>query len=587
MKRLLIVLLSVLGGIVFLLAAGLLLFWMARAVARPGVSGKTVLEVDFESGMIEYVPDDPFAAYSLKGTSTVLDRVLALRRAASDDRVVGLLARVGAGGMGMAQTQEMRDAVLAFRESGKFAVAYSETLGEMGPGNGGYYLATAFDEIFLQPTGDLGLTGIALEHPFVRGTLDKLGIVPRMDHRYEYKNAMNFYTETSFTEPHREAMARMIESWFGQMVDGIAEARGLTPEEVRGLVDRGPFLGQEALAEGLVDELLYRDEVYDRVKERAGGDPDFLSLSAYQERSGTDGGWGPNIALIYAVGAIHRGNNGYDPLSGEVSMGSDSVARAIRSAVEDDSVRAILLRVDSPGGSFVASDTIWREVRNAEEAGTPVVISMGNAAASGGYYIAMGAKRIIAQPGTLTGSIGVLAGKMLTRDAWNKIGLTWDSVQTSRNADIWSSLEDYTPEQWDRFEASLDRIYDEFTRKVAASREMPLEEVQEVARGRVWTGEDALDRGLVDALGGFDDAIAMAKEAAGIEPDGSVRLKRFPKERSTFELLMEAFEGARTTQSVVLELMERIQPAAREVQQVTLGPARYGVLTMPPIEETP
>ena len=588
MKKLVIVLLSVIGGLTLVLIAGFVLLWMARAVARPRVPSVTVLDIDFEVPVIEYVPDDPIAGYMLKGVPTVLGRVRTLERAARDDRVVGLIARVGTGGLGMAVTQEMRDAVRAFRDAGKFAIVHAETFGEMGPGNGGYYLATAFDEIWLQPTGDLGLTGLALEHPFLRGTLDKLGITPRLDHRHEYKNAMNLYTERSFTDPHREAMAKLIDSWFGQIVRGISEARGMSEPEVRALVDRGPFFASEAIDAGLVDGLAYRDEVYDKVEERAGAEVEFLSLGNYRKRAGgTTGGRGPTVALVYGVGAVHRGTSGYDAFSGEVTMGADTVGEAIRDAVDDSSVRAILLRVDSPGGSFVASDTIWREVQRAKEAGKPVVISMGNAAASGGYYIGMGADRIVAQPGTLTASIGVLAGKMLTREMWGKIGITWDGVRTSRNANIWSSLEDYSPEQWEKFQANLDRIYEEFTGKVSEFREIPIERVLEIARGRVWTGEDALELGLVDELGGFATAIRNVKEAAGIDADRRIRLKRFPRERSALELLLAAAEGTRASESALRQAMRSIQPAARRVQDATLGPARHGVLTMPPIEEVP
>jgi protease-4 len=587
MKRFLIILLSVVVGLAFLLVAGVVLFWLARTMSAPRVPSRTVLEMDFEEPVIEYVPDDPFATYLLKGVPTVLDRVRALEIAGRDDRVVGLVARIGAGGMGMAVTQEMRDAIRGFRDAGKFAVAYAETFGEMGPGNGGYYLATAFDEIWLQPSGDLGLTGLALEHPFVRGTLDKLGVEPRMDQRYEYKNAMNFYTESGFTKAHREAMTALLESWFSQILRGAAEGRGLSEERVRELADRGPHFGVEAKEAGLVDGLAYRDEVYEKVKERAGGEATFLSLRAYLGRAASATGFAPTIALVYGVGPVHRGSSGYDAFSGEVTMGADSLAEALRDAAEDKSVRAIVLRVDSPGGSYVASDTIQRETVRAQEAGKPLVISMGNVAASGGYYVSMSADRIVAQPGTLTGSIGVFGGKMLTRDMWAKIGLTWDEVHTSANATIWSSLDDYSPPEWERFQAALDRIYADFTGKVAEARELPLPRVQEIARGRVWTGEEAREIGLVDDLGGFSAAIRAAKEVAGIDPEARVNLKRFPKARTPFEALMEAFEGGRESRAALAESLRRIQPYARQAQQVALGPARYGVLTMPPLDAEP
>ena len=585
MKKLLIVLLSVVGGLTLIVVGLFLFFSLAQMVSKPGVSSFTVLEVDFEVPMIETIPDDPFAAYLLSGTPTVLDRVLALRRAARDDRVVGLVARVGSGGLGMANTQEMRDAITAFRASGKFAVVYSETLGEMGPGNGGLYLASAFEEIWLQPSGDVGLTGLILEHPFVQGTLEKLGVKAHIEPRYEYKNAVNLYTESEFTEPHREAMQALMDVWFDQIVSGVAEGRGMSEQEVRDLADRGPFYGQEAMDAGLVDGLAYRDEVYDMVRERVDGTARFLGLQRYLSRS-TEIGTAGTIALIYGVGGVRRGSSSYDPMSGEVAMGSKTVAKAIRDAVDDSAVDAILFRIDCPGGSFVASDTIWRAVKNAQAAGKPVVISMGSVAASGGYFVAMPATRIVAQPGTITGSIGVFAGKMITSGMWEKIGLTWDEVHTSRNADQFSSLRDYSPEGLERLRAGLDRVYDVFTTKVAEGRGLELERVLEIARGRVWTGQDALELGLVDALGGFHEALRLAKEEAGIDPDRRVALRLYPRPRSTLELFLEGWSEVGTPRRASQTLLD-LQAAVKQARRITMGPAPYGVLSMPPIEPVP
>jgi len=262
------------------------------------------------------VPDEPLAeAFGAKST-TVHDIVDALARAAEDDRVSGVVARIGAPSLGLAQIQEIRDAVLAFRESGKPTFAWSETFGEFGPGNGGYYLASAFETVFLQPSGDVGLVGLMYETPFVRGTFDKLGIVPRMDHRYEYKNAMNTYTETKFTAPHREALERVMRSQFGQMVRGIAKGRNLSDAEVEALFDKGPYLGQQAVDAHLVDGLAYRDEVISRVKEACGSDASLLYLPKYLERAGRPHSSGKTIALIYGVGGVTRGASEYNILNG-------------------------------------------------------------------------------------------------------------------------------------------------------------------------------------------------------------------------------------------------------------------------------
>jgi len=338
-----------------------------------------------------------------------------------------------------------------------------------------------------------------------------------------------------------------------------------------------------------VDGLAYRDEVYARAREQGGGSARFLYLDRYRERAGRSRRADHTIALIYGIGAVTRGASSYDPMSGETTMGSDTVARAIRSAVDDNSVDAIVFRVNSPGGSFVASDAIWRETLLARDAGKPVVITMGNVAASGGYFVAMGADGIVAQPGTITGSIGVLAGKMVTRDMWPKIGLSWDEVHSSRNATMWSGLRPYTPDEWSRLQAWLDRVYEDFTGKVAEGRALPLERVQEIAKGRVWTGEEALEVGLIDAVGGFPTAIRLAKEAAGIDPDALVRLKVFPARKTPLQhFLDETRESSdrRAAAEALRRSVRTLQPYVRQIRQIALGPTAYGPLSIPPMEES-
>jgi protease-4 len=583
MKKVLLILLALLGAVV-IVGGFVVLAVAAVAVSAKGrVPRTTILEVDLEQPIIEYAEEDPFSKILHGTTLTTRDVVDALQVAAADDRVVGLVARVGAAPMGLAQIQEIRDAVIAFRESGKPAVAWGETFGEVGPGNGAYYLATAFDTIYLQPSGDIGLTGLIYESPFVHGTLEKLGIKPEMDHRHEYKNAMNLFTEEEFTAAHREAMQVLMSSQFDQIVEGIAEGRDLDDQEVRTLIDRGPFLGREAVDAGLVDDLLYRDQVYDRARETAGPNSSFLFLSKYAARSGGANRRGPTIALIYGVGAVTRGPSAYDPLFGSNSMGSDTVSGAFRDAIEDDDVRAIVFRVDSPGGSYVASDAIWRETVRAKEAGKPVIVTMGNLAASGGYFVSMWADKIVAQPGTITASIGVLGGKMVTDGFWNKIGLTWDEVHSSTNATMWTSLAPYSPEEWSRFQAWLDRVYEDFTSKVAEGRGMTKERILEIAKGRVWTGSDALEIGLVDELGGFPAAFRLAREAAGLEPDADIRVRLYPRPRSAFERLFDdSAESSEPSAEAALLVrgLEVARPAARLARQLGILGEPMGPLSV-------
>jgi protease-4 len=546
----------------------------------------TLLEVDLEQMHVEHVQSDPISQAFFPRIPQVRDVVDALAVAAEDDKVVGLIARVGSSGMGLARLQEIRDAILDFRASGKLAVAYAETFGELAPGNGGYYLATAFDEIHLQPSGDVGLTGLIAETPFLKGTFEKMGIEAQMDSRREFKNALNTFTETELTEAHAEAARALIESQFGQLVRGIAEQRSMEEDALRALIDRGPFYGQEAVDAGLVDGLAYRDEVYAQVRERTDPEARLLYLGKYLERRGRPHQSGTRVALIYGTGAVVRGEGGFDPLTGSAAMGSDRVSRALRDAIDDDRVEAIVFRVDSPGGSYVASDTIWRETVRARDAGKPVIVSMGDLAASGGYFVSAAAEKIVAQPGTITGSIGVFAGKLFTDEMWGKIGMTWDEVHTSDNATMWSSTEPYSTEEWSRLQAWLDRVYEDFTGKVAAGREMSRDQVLEIAKGRVWTGEDAKELGLVDELGGLETALELTRAALALEPDAELELELFPEPRSPFQQLFG--QGPDSSEEAMLRAavrsLETLRPLVQLADRLGLLDTSAQPLRLPEME---
>ncbi len=570
MKKVIVGTLAVIGVLAVLAGFATLVVALVFSMGRERVESPLVVELDLENGLVEYVPEEPFGQAMLSGAVSVRDVVDGLNRAAGDSRVVGLVARLGTGPLGLAQTQEIRDAVLAFRTSGKPAIAWAETFGEGGPGNGAYYLATAFDRIYLQPAGDVGLNGLVYESPFIAGTLEKLDVHVQMDHRKEFKNAMNFYTEKKYTDPHRLAMQTLMDSQFGQIVEGIARAREMSEEQVRALFDQGSILGKDALDRGLVDGIAYRDEVYAKLEEELGSEPHYLYLHVYLDRAGRPDSRGKTIALVYAVGAVSRGKSRYNPIGGSFVMGSDSVAANLRAAIDDPRVKAIVLRVDSPGGSYVASDSIWRETVRARQEGKPLIVSMGNLAASGGYFISMAAERIVAQPGTITGSIGVLGGKMNTTGFWKKLGVTFDQVHTSKNGMLYSTSHDYSEPEHAVFEASLDRVYEDFTARVAEGRNLPIEEVRKIAKGRIWTGEDALDNGLVDALGGLPKALQLAREAAEIPEDAPIRVKRFPRKKTAFEAFMD--EGPFSSHDQLFlslgAVLERYRPALRAMEAV-------------------
>ncbi|WP_431924898.1 signal peptide peptidase SppA [Nonomuraea jabiensis] len=484
-----------------------------------------VLELDLTEGLTEGPPTDPLAAVLSMRKTRLSDVLSGLKRARQDSRVKALVVKIGGNPLGLAMVQELRQAVIQFRASGKLTVAFSETFGEFGGGTVPYYLATAFERVYLQPSGDVGLTGVALEQRFLKGALTKLGVGYEAGQRHEYKTAVNTFTQDHMTEPHRESMGRIVESVTESLSAGIADGRRLDPGKVRELIDRGPFTASEALEAGLVDGLAYRDEVYEQVKQAAGDDSHLLYVSRYARGAAVrklphptaDG-----IALIHGTGMIRTGRSGRSPLGGGGAMGSDTISAAFRAARRDEHVKAVVFRVDSPGGSYVASDTVWREVTLTRKV-KPVIVSMGDLAASGGYFVAMAADVIVAQPGTLTGSIGVYGGKPVVAEMLEKIGINSEMVASGTNAGMFSTSRGFSPEQWERVNAWLDRIYDDFVGKVAASRDLTRERAHELARGRVWTGADAHASGLVDELGGLEDALTLARKRAGLSDDAPVR----------------------------------------------------------------
>ncbi|WP_188191538.1 signal peptide peptidase SppA [Nonomuraea sp. SYSU D8015] len=489
-------------------------------------TGPLVLELDLTEGVTEGPPTDPLAAVLSMRKTRLSDILSGLRRARQDSRVKALVVKIGANPLGLAMVQEIRQAVTQFRASGKLTVAFAETFGEFGGGTVPYYLATAFERLYLQPSGDVGLTGVALEQRFLKGALTKLGVGFEAGQRHEYKTAVNTFTQDHMTEPHRESMSRIVESVTETMIAGIADGRRLDPGKVRELIDRGPFTAAEAQEAGLVDGLAYRDEVHDEVKQATGGDAHLLYVARYARAAAVrklphpmaDG-----IALVHGTGMIKTGRSGRSPLGGGGAMGSDTISAALRAARRDEHIKAVVFRVDSPGGSYVASDTVWREVSLTRKV-KPVIVSMGDLAASGGYFVSMAADVIVAQPGTLTGSIGVYGGKPVLSELLGKMGINSEMVAEGANAGMFSTSRGFSPEQWERINVWLDRIYDDFVGKVAKSRNLTRERTHELARGRVWTGADAHKHGLVDELGGLEDALTLARKRAGLADDAPVRM---------------------------------------------------------------
>jgi protease-4 len=506
-----------------------------------GVPNGCVLEVDLRSVPPETTGFDPLAIITGGRPMALGDMVAAIHRAAEDPRVSGMIAHVQLAAAPPAAVQELREAIVAFGAV-KPSLAWAETY----PGTLSYYLASAFGEVWMQPSGTVGLIGFASSATFLRDALDKAGIEPEIVTRGEYKSAASVFTEHGFTDAHREAVTRMLESLQEQVWQGVAQSRKMDPGALDGLADRAPLLRDDALACGLIDRVGYRDEAYARIAELVGvedhsehNSPPRLYLTRYSGAARSrlappappvpGRRTKPTFAVITIHGAIVNGRGGPQMLPiGPSVAGSDTITAALRDAAADDAVSAIVLRVDSPGGVVTASETIWREVKMARERGKPVVASMGGVAASGGYYVAMGADAIVANPGTITGSIGVITGKLVVRDLLDRLGVGSDTVRTNANADAWSIDAPFTPEQRAHREAEADLLYKDFVERVAEGRNMTTDAVDLVARGRVWTGTDARDRGLVDELGGFRTAMRRAKVLAGLDVDTEVRLVHYP-----------------------------------------------------------
>ena len=508
-----------------------------------GVPNGCVLELDLQAMPNETGGFDPFAMIASGGRPVLLrDAVAAIHRAAEDPRVAGLIARVQIPAAAAGPVQELREAITAFGHD-KPTLAWAETY----PGTLSYYLASAFREVWMQSSGTVGLVGFATNALFLRDALNKAGIEAQYIARGEYKSAANRFTQDRYTDAHREADSRLIESLHTQVWKAIAESRHLDAAEVDALADKAPLLRDDAVTGRLVDRIGFRDEAYARISELVGARgnspetgsddaPPRLYLSRYARAAASrptpsipGRKTKPTIAVVTLHGMIVSGRGGPQLLSlGNSSAGADTIAAALREAAADDSVSAIVLRVDSRGGSLTGSETIWREVNRVRDGGKPVVASLGAVAASGGYYVSMSADAIVANPGTITGSIGVLTGKLVARELKDRLGVGSDSVRTNPNADAWSINQPFTDAQHAQVEAEADLFYTDFVERVAQGRKMTVEAVDAIARGRVWTGADALEHGLVDELGGLRTAIARAKVLARLDPDADVRLVSYP-----------------------------------------------------------
>ena len=540
---------------VFLLA---LLIFVSSVFAEEHATEETVPPI---KKYVEFTLDGTYtdtktvSTFGTSSTKTLRGLFKKLDTLKTDDEIAGIIFKIDSVSVGWATLQEIRNKLHEFRETEKETIGYLES-----GGNAEYLLAAAMERIVLMPTGSLNLTGLRAEVIFYKGLLDKLDIQADMLAMGKYKSGVEPYMRDGMSEAFRESMTAILDDLYAQLLEDIAESRdGITTERVSDLVDRGPFTAEEAQQEQLVDALQYYDELLDALKtaspdeevqvvkpdyERKRKVPDMnsfaglmqlLSMLNPPQRSRTATAEN-QIALIYANGPILPDIDSLFP-STSVIMPSE-LKKAFEKARTDDTIQAVVLRVNSPGGSALASDLMWREVMLTQRE-KPVVVSMGDVAASGGYYIAMAAGTIVAHPSTLTGSIGVFGGKLNLKGLYNKIGLTKEIIAHGQNATLYSDYGGFTPTERERVEKIMKTVYKDFVSKAAAGRSKSFDEIDEIAQGRVWTGTQAKALGLVDELGGLDTALSIAKEQAGFADDDKVNLIVLPEQKPFFEQLME------------------------------------------------
>jgi protease IV len=531
MKKLLLIFLFLIGVAVLATLLGIMMGGRGAGMGE----GPTILVWRLAGPVLEQEePRLPFARES--AASSIAELYPALLAARQDSEVRGLALYIQDAELGLAKAQELRRQMIALRLAGKFVDCYLETAGEGSNGTLAYYLATACEKIYLAPAGDLNLLGLYSESRFLRGALDKLKIEPQFNRVGRYKSAVESYTQNQYSPEAQEAIAAVLDGYFAQIVSAVAEARHLSEPRVRALIDGAPYSAQEALARGLVDQLAYPDEFKEHLAKRVGHKPGYVAIEDYRPRPVLGG---KRVAVVFALGTIVRGGGGTAPWTAESYLGSDDLATVLREVGEDAAVSAVVLRIDSPGGSALASDFMLRAIDKLEEK-KPVVVSMSDEAASGGYYIAAKASKIVAEPATLTGSIGIFGGKFVTRRFEEEIlGLGHDTQKRGANADLYSTLQPYTPAQEARVQQLMDQTYQTFLGHVATGRKMSRSAVEAIASGRVWTGAAAQKIGLVDELGGLDRAVEIARQQARIGAGETVGLDFYPAPPSWLDLFVE------------------------------------------------
>jgi protease-4 len=583
-RKTILIITTILGALVLVALLGFALLLGALGQREPNIRDNSVLVLRVAGPLPDYVPDDPLRKLLGGPDESLSNLILQFRKAKSDKRIKAVILDINMSGAGWAKSEEIRDAIADFRSSGKQVYAYME----FGL-NKEYYIASACDRIYLAPPGELFINGLAANVMFFRGSLDKLGVYPDIYQIGKYKSAGDTFTRKNMSEAHREYVNSLLDDLFNRYVEAIAKARNKTPEEVRAIIDNSPYSALKAKEAGLIDSAAYRDELDKEIKAKLGyKDADQLRLvrgSEYREVPAESLGLdkGERIAVIYATGEIGSGKSENSP-TGDQSIGSDTVAKALNDARDDKTIKAIVLRVDSPGGSGLASDIIWHAVEAAKQK-KPVVVSMADVAASGGYYIAASANKIIAQPSTITGSIGVVGGKPVMKGFYDWIGLSNEYVLRGKNAGMFRETEKFSPDERAKFEEWIKTTYyNDFVPKVAKGRSKDPQYIDSVGQGRVWTGSQGKDRGLVDEFGGLDRAVAVAQQLANIPADKGVTRVILPYPQTFLQQLLnigDTSTEAQQQRAVFAALPEDARRALRYMRLLDQMKNGQSMLVMP------
>ena len=539
---------------------------------------ESVLSLTLKGHYLEHADSEGVESLFLGKNASLYDLTRTIYKAAQDEKIKGLVVRIESPRLGIAQIQELRDALLTFRQSGKPSWCYADTFGAMSSGTYLYYLATACENIWLQPIGSINLTGINIEVPFGKEALEKLDVKPEIVQRKEYKSFPEMYTRNDFSEASKEELQAIVDSVLSQLVDGIAKEQKIPHDDARHLIANGPYSTQMALTHKLVNHIDYRQNLTLAIRKKLGQDINFIGIGAYLQTLSSEVK-GDKIALIFGSGPIQHdlGSSALD----ELVIGSDATYKAFQLAIEDKDVKAIVYRINSPGGEPSPSETIYSIINYAKEnAKKPVIISMSDTAASGAYWISVAGTKIVAQPATLTGSIGVFGGKFVLSGLFSKLGVKFNHVSTSENSTMWSFNEAFTPAQWIQMNEMMDHVYHAFTSRVAEKRKMTPEQVEKVARGRVWTGEQALALGLVDQLGGLHTALDLAKKEAGLPMEACVEI--YPQRKTFLEALLSLLKSEKNDSLHEVGILETmIQPFKKIMAVFTLFFSSQGILYAP------